>query len=58
MTLNEVMAEGLREHQKGQLGRAEALYRQVLGNNPKHPNALNFLGMILAETGARRRGWS
>jgi predicted O-linked N-acetylglucosamine transferase (SPINDLY family) len=38
-------------HQQGQMPQAEALYRQVLRNDPKHFDALHFLGLLYLQTG-------
>ena len=37
-------------HQAGRLAEAEALYRQVLDLQPRHPDALHLLGMIACQT--------
>jgi protein O-GlcNAc transferase len=38
-------------HQQGQMPQAEALYRQVLRSEPKHFDALHFLGLLYLQTG-------
>lgn len=38
-------------HQAGDLPRAEAGYRRVLLAEPDHPDALNFLGLLLQDSG-------
>ena len=38
-------------HQKGQLGQAEAIYRQLLGIDPANAEALHLLGVIAHQTG-------
>ena len=38
-------------HQQGQLGQAEALYRQVLEIDPRNADALHLLGLIAYQTG-------
>jgi protein O-GlcNAc transferase len=38
-------------HQKGQLGQAEAIYRQLLGIDPTNADALHLLGVIANQTG-------
>ena len=43
--------EGLAHHEAGRLAQAEDLYRQVLEQDPDHPDALNLLGVILQDSG-------
>ena len=38
-------------HQAGRLAEAEALYRQAIAAQPRHPDALHLLGMIACQTG-------
>jgi tetratricopeptide (TPR) repeat protein len=38
-------------HHKGQLGQAEAIYRQLLGTDPTNAEALHLLGVIAHQTG-------
>ncbi len=38
-------------HQSGNLAQAEAIYRGVLLEDPKQPDALHYLGMLLNQTG-------
>jgi protein O-GlcNAc transferase len=38
-------------HRAGRLGDAEKIYRDVLGAQPNHSDALHLLGMIAAQTG-------
>jgi protein O-GlcNAc transferase len=38
-------------HQKGQLGQAEVIYRQLLGIDPTNADALHLLGVIAQQTG-------
>ncbi|MDR6773424.1 tetratricopeptide repeat protein [Azospirillum sp. BE72] len=38
-------------HQAGRLPEAEALYRQAIAAQPRHPDALHLLGMIACQTG-------
>ena len=40
------LKQALALHQQGQLAQAEALYREVLAQEPRNVNALNFLGML------------
>jgi predicted O-linked N-acetylglucosamine transferase (SPINDLY family) len=41
----------LQHHQAGQLPQAEALYRKVLAQEPKHAGALHYLGIIAHQAG-------
>lgn len=43
--------EALARHQIGAVEDAERLYRRVLHAEPDHPDALNFLGVLLQDTG-------
>jgi predicted O-linked N-acetylglucosamine transferase (SPINDLY family) len=54
--LGQLLQQGLQEHQSGQFERAERNYRTILGKNPKHADALNLLGMLLAQTGRDEEG--
>jgi tetratricopeptide (TPR) repeat protein len=46
----------LQLHQAGRRPEAEALYRQVLGQQPNHAAALHFLGLLLHQTGRSEEG--
>ena len=45
------LAAAIRLHQLGQLAEAEALYRHVLEQDPKHPGALHLLGVLAHQQG-------
>ncbi len=47
----EVLEQGVRLHQAGQLPQAEELYRQVLHQQPDHAKAWQFLGLLLFHRG-------
>jgi protein O-GlcNAc transferase len=47
----EMFALALRHHQAGRLGEAEQLYRTILQNDPRHADALQFLGVIAHQLG-------
>jgi Flp pilus assembly protein TadD len=49
--VSELLAAGVRQHQAGDLRRAEASYREVLGFAPGHPDAWNLLGVIAHQYG-------
>ncbi|MBZ9858938.1 tetratricopeptide repeat-containing sulfotransferase family protein [Mesorhizobium sp. CA12] len=50
------MQKALQLHQGGRRQEAEALYRQVLGQQPNHAAALHFLGLLLHQTGRSEEG--
>ncbi|RRH95648.1 sulfotransferase family protein [Mesorhizobium tamadayense] len=50
------MQRALQLHQAGRRQDAEALYRQVLGQQPNHAAALHFLGLLLHQTGRSEEG--
>ena len=43
--------EALEHHRRGDLGRAAALYQAALAEDPRHPDALNLLGVIKIQQG-------
>jgi len=46
-----MLREAVARHQRGELDRAEALYRRVLSRDPGESNALNLLGTVLRQRG-------
>lgn len=46
-----VYLNAIQQHQAGQLTKAESLYRQVLGANPRHADAMHMLGLVYYQTG-------
>jgi protein O-GlcNAc transferase len=46
-----VLQQALTFHQAGNFPHAEIYYRQILSEEPNHPEALNFLGMLAHQTG-------
>ncbi len=48
--LRTLLDEAVRQHTEGLLKQAETSYRQVLLRQPQQPEALNNLGVLLAET--------
>lgn len=50
-TLNDSLASALGHHQAGRLQEAEALYRKILDADPKHPDALHYLGVLALQEG-------
>jgi len=51
MTIPQAFELALRHHQAGQLQQAEHIYRQILAQQPKHADALHFLGLIAHQAG-------
>src|SRR4051794_7472346 len=51
LSLQQAIALGLQHHQSGQLQQAEAIYRQVLQQQPNQPDALHLLGVIAQQVG-------
>ena len=41
----------LKHHQAGQFQKAESIYRQILLDNPNHPDALHLLGVLTHRLG-------
>ncbi len=50
-TLAQLLAEAVRYHQQGALGKAEQLYQQILQADPTHADALHLLGLIAHQVG-------
>src|SRR5689334_13382122 len=46
-----IMQQAARYHQAGQLDQAQALYRQVLSQEPRNSAASNLLGVVAYQTG-------
>src|SRR5271170_6115160 len=51
ISIRDAMLLGLERHKTGRLAEAEAIYRQVLTLDPRHPDALNLLGILLGDSG-------
>ena len=47
----EILAAAIDHHNANRLAEAEALYRQALGVQPNHADALHLLGMVALQTG-------
>lgn len=52
-TIAQALALGREHHQAGRLAQAEQLYRQVLGQDPRHAEALQLLATLAAQAGRR-----
>jgi protein O-GlcNAc transferase len=46
MSPNQILQEALRLHQAGRLAEAESGYRQLLAQQPQHPDATHYLGLL------------
>jgi hypothetical protein len=53
ITSEQSMETALVHHQAGRLGQAEAIYRQILKQEPNHPQALLYLGLVAHQMGHR-----
>jgi protein O-GlcNAc transferase len=51
MTLRQQLESAMSQHQAGRLVEAEAIYRQVLAQQPDHAEAIYLLGMVAAQSG-------
>lgn len=52
MDIDQIMQTARTHHQAGRVPEAEALYRQVLKQQPDHAEALHLLGMVAYQCGA------
>src|SRR5262245_2898189 len=50
-SIEDVVKQGLEHHRGGRLAEAEKLYRQVLGVNPNHADALHLMGALALGAG-------
>jgi protein O-GlcNAc transferase len=53
MTVDQAINLGLQHHRAGQFAEAEAIYRQILSQQPNQPDALHLLGLIAQQAGRR-----
>src|ERR1700689_863702 len=53
MTTQEMIPLAIQHHQAGRLGDAEAPARQILLQQPDHPDVLHLMGVIAHKTGRR-----
>lgn len=54
--LSGLLAQGLSAHQRGQLEEALRVYTRILGQNPNHPSALHYCGVIHLQKGNLKEG--
>jgi protein O-GlcNAc transferase len=50
-SIPEILAAAVRYHQSGKWNEANQLYRQILQQNPDHPDALHLIGVIASQQG-------
>jgi predicted O-linked N-acetylglucosamine transferase (SPINDLY family) len=50
-TIAQALTTAIQHHQRGELGAAEAIYRQILARDAHHSDALHLLGVIEFQTG-------
>ena len=51
MTIPQAFEVAIRHHHAARFAEAEALYRQILAVEPRHPDALHLLGVIAHQVG-------
>lgn len=51
LTIEDAFQAATRHHQAGQLPQAEALYRQILAQQPNHAHTLHLLGVVAHQVG-------
>ena len=49
--IDKQLRRAVRNHQSGQLTKAESIYRKILARDPEHPAALHFCGLIAHQQG-------
>lgn len=49
--IDDLFAQAVQHHQAGRLVNAEALYRQILTQDPKHDESLHLLGVLAYQSG-------
>jgi len=57
-SVSAALAEALEHHQAGRLSQAEAIYQQILRQEPDHADAWHMLGVIAAQQGQPDRALS
>ena len=51
LNIDTAMQTAIQHHRAGRLAEAERIYRQVLGAQPDHPDALHLLGVVATRCG-------
>ena len=49
--VDELIQQGLRQHQEGRIQEAKLFYEQALALKPRHPDALHLLGLTALQSG-------
>ncbi|RDU98387.1 tetratricopeptide repeat protein [Trinickia dinghuensis] len=52
----QLLNAALEHHQAGRLADAKALYSRILAKQPKHPDALHFMGLLACQIGQSEAG--
>ena len=52
-TPDPMLLKAMKTHQAGRLAEARVMYERLLRRRPNDPDALNFLGMLQFQQGAR-----
>ncbi len=55
LPFQQLLVQAVAHHRKGRVEQAEALYRQILRDNPDQPDALQFCGVIAFHRGEHAR---
>jgi len=58
LSVEEALRIARQHHKAGQLAQAETLYRQILQQQPNHPDALHLLGVIAYQAGRHDVRWN
>jgi predicted O-linked N-acetylglucosamine transferase (SPINDLY family) len=55
-TIDQTIQIAIQHHQSGRLAEAERIYRQILAQDPNHPEVLKLLGVLAAQVGKSDAG--
>jgi protein O-GlcNAc transferase len=56
VTIHEALERAKKSHQAGQLAEAERIYRQILAQEPRQPDAMHRLGVLAFQVGNKEAG--
>lgn len=51
LTIPQLFSDAIRHHKAGRLDEAEIIYQRILGINPRHPDSIQFLGVVACQRG-------